>query len=341
MELVLAQQIISEFLSEGKVRQIEENNKGLINQTFVVWIEKEKKIKKYILQSVNTNVFTNHYLTLENIIKIKKSISDSSFPYHFPAPIDNKYIERKNKVWRLIPYVENSVCFEKNIDKNLSYEAAKCLGNFYYSLRDFDAENLHVTIPDFHNASKRYFQFIDAISTAKQERVSESVLLIENILKEKETLIKFDSLNKALPKRVCHFDTKISNFLFDVNTNKVKALIDFDTLMPGTVLSDIGDMIRAYSNTLGEESSDFENVKADKEIINLIISAFLEGTENVLTKKEKSCLLFAGKALALLQCIRFFTDYLKNDIYYKTTYKKQNWVRTQNQWHLYCSLKNI
>ena len=340
MELVLAQQIISEFFPEGKVIQIEENNKGLINQTFVIWIE-EEKIKKYILQSVNTNVFTQHNLTLDNIIKIKKSISESSFPYHFPTPVDNKYINKENKIWRLIPYVENSVCFEKNLDLNLSYEAAKCLGNFYYSLHKFDTQNLHLTIPDFHNGSKRYSQFIEAISIAKQERISESVLLIENIQKEKETLIKFDDLNKTLPKRVCHFDTKISNFLFDINTNRVKALIDFDTLMPGTVLSDIGDMIRAYSNPLGEESSDFKNVKADKEIINLIISAFLESSENVLTEKEKSCLLFAGEALALVQCIRFLTDYLKNDIYYKTTYKNQNWVRAQNQWHLYCSLKNI
>ena len=339
MELELAQQIISEFFPKGKVMKIEENKQGLINQTFVIWIE-EEKIKKYILQSVNTNVFKQYNLTLENIIKIKKSISKSSFPYQFPTPIDNKYIHRGNKVWRLIPYVENSVCFEKNIDTNLSYEAAKCLGNFYCSLQEFDAQNLHLTIPNFHNASNRYNQFIDAISTAKQERVSESVLLIENIQKEKKTLIKFDDLNKTLPKRVCHFDMKISNFLFDVNTNKVKALIDFDTLMPGTVLSDIGDMIRAYSNPLGEESSDFKNVKADKEITNLILSAFLEGAESVLTEKEKSCLLFAGEALALLQCIRFLTDYLKNDIYYKTTYKKQNWVRTQNQWHLYCSLKN-
>ena len=340
MELVLFQQIISEFFSEGKVIQIEEINKGLINQTFVIWIE-EEKIKKYILQAVNTNVFTQHNLTLENIIKIKKSISESSFPYQFPTPIDNKYISRENNVWRLIPYVENSVCFEKNIDANISYEAAKCLGNFYYSLQDFDAKNLHLTIPDFHNASKRYSQFIDAISTAKEERVSKSVLLIENIQKEKDTLLKFDNLNKALPKRVCHFDTKISNFLFDVNTNKVKALIDFDTLMPGTVLSDIGDMIRTYSNPLGEESSDFENIKADKKIITLIISAFLEGAESVLTEKEKSCLMFAGEAITLLQCIRFLTDYLKNDIYYKTIYKNQNWIRTQNQWHLYCSLKNI
>ena len=284
MELVLAQQIVSEFFPEGKVIQIEENNKGLINQTFVIWIE-EETIKKYILQSVNTDVFTHHNLTLDNIIKIKKSISESSFPYQFPTPIDNKYINKENKVWRLIPYVENSVCFEKNIDANLSYEAAKCLGNFYYSLHEFDTQNLHQTIPDFHNVSKRYNQFIGAISTAKQERIAESVLLIENIQKEKETLVKFDELNKNLPKRVCHFDTKISNFLFDINTNKVKALIDFDT-NARHCFSDIGDMIRAYSNTLGEESSDFENVKADREIINLIISGFLKGTERILERRK-------------------------------------------------------
>ena len=340
MELVIAQQIISEFFAGRKVIQIEENNKGLINQTFVIWI-KEKGIKKYILQSVNTDVFTRHHLTLENIIKVKKSISESSFPYEFPTPIENKYIYKENKVWRLIPFIKNSVCFEKILDANLSYEAAKCLGDFYYSLQDFDTQNLHLTIPDFHNAIKRYSQFKDAISTAKQERVSEAILLIEKIQKEKETLIKFDELNNTLPKRVCHFDTKISNFLFDINTNRVKAIIDFDTLMPGTVLSDIGDMIRTYSNPLGEESSDFENVKADRKIINLIITAFLEGAESILTEKEKSCLFFGGKALTLMQCIRFLTDYLNNDVYYKTTYKNQNWVRAQNQWNLYCSLKKF
>ena len=98
-------------------------------------------------------------------------------------------------------------------------------------------------------------------------------------------------------------------------------------------------MIRAYVNPLGEESSDFENIKADKKIINLIISAFLESAENVLTEKEKSCLTFAGEALSLLQCIRFLTDYLKNDIYYKTTYKNQNWVRGAKSMELILFIK--
>ena len=340
MDLVLAQQIVLKLLNKGKVTQIQKNNEGLINQTFVIWVE-DKNVKKYILQSVNTNVFSQYHLTLENIIKVKKSISKSSFPYHFPTPINNKYISYNDNMWRLIPFVKNSVCFKKVSDKKLSYEAAKCLGDFYYYLKDFNAEKLHETIPDFHNANKRYNQLKEAISTAKQEKISKASKMIKKIQKDKKILMKFDKLNKNLPVRVCHFDTKISNFLFDPKTNNVKAIIDFDTLMPGTVLSDIGDMIRTYSNLHGEESSDFKNIKADREIINLIINAFMKRAGNILTEAEKSYLLFSGKALTLLQCVRFLTDYLNNDTYYKITYQNQNWVRAQNQWHLYCSIKNI
>ena len=340
MDLALAQQIISDLLIEGKVIQIHENNKGLINQTFIIWVENEN-IKKYILQSVNTNVFTQYHLALENIIEVKKSISKSSFPYQFPTPINNKYISYSDNVWRLIPFVKNSVCFTKISNKKFSYEAAKCLGEFYYHLQDFNAEKLHETIPDFHNANKRYNQFKEAVSTAKQDRKFTVSKIVKKIQIDKNILNKFDKLNKNLPVRVCHFDTKISNFLFDNKTNKAKAIIDFDTLMPGTVLSDIGDMIRTHSNLLGEESSDFKNIKADREIINLIINAFMKHSGNILTEKEKSHLLFSAKALTLLQCIRFLTDYLNNDIYYKTTYENQNWVRAQNQWHLYCSIKNF
>ena len=136
-----------------------------------------------------------------------------------------------------------------------------------------------------------------------------------------------------------HFDVKINNFLFDKITNKAKAIIDLDTLMPGTVLSDIGDMIRTFSNCVGEESQNIYEVEADFEIIKNIINGFFSSCENILTKAEKDNLLFSGKAITLLQCIRFLTDYLNNDSYYKTTYSEQNFIRAKNQWALYCSLK--
>ena len=128
-------------------------------------------------------------------------------------------------------------------------------------------------------------------------------------------------------------------YLFDKKTDKAKAIIDLDTLMPGTVLSDIGDMIRTYSNPKGEESKAIALVKADAEIIEHIIVGFLSTCGNILNDEEKGNLVFSGKALTLIQCIRFLTDYLNNDSYYKTAYPEQNWVRSQNQWALYCSLK--
>ena len=341
MELIQSQKIVSQFLPKGQVLQIKEDEKGLINQTFIVWVENNFTLKRYILQSVNTAIFQNYKLNLENIIKVKKVITESSFSYSFPTPINNRYIDISSQVWRLIPFVEQSICFEKISNKKLAFEASVCLGSFYYVLHNFDTDKLHETLPDFHNANKLYNQLEDAINSAEEERKINAFHLIENIKKEKEVLIKFDILNKVLPKRVCHFDTKISNFLFDKKTNKAKALIDLDTLMPGTILSDIGDMIRTFSNPLGEESSELDNIKADKEIVNLIIRGFLNASKEVLYQNEKLNLIFAGKAITLMQSVRFLTDYLNNDVYYKTTYKDQNWVRSQNQWHLYCSLKDI
>jgi Ser/Thr protein kinase RdoA (MazF antagonist) len=163
--------------------------------------------------------------------------------------------------------------------------------------------------------------------------------LINSIQNSQNVLQKFDKLNAELPIRVVHFDAKINNILFDKTTNKAKAIIDLDTLMPGTVLSDIGDMIRTFSNTLGEESKNIDGVKADIEIIQNIINGFLSSCKNILTNEEKDNLLFSGKAITLLQCIRFLTDYLNNDSYYKIVYPEQNWIRAQNQWALYCSLK--
>jgi len=178
-----------------------------------------------------------------------------------------------------------------------------------------------------------------ATIAASTNRLSKAKALISAIHKERDELHKFDKLNAELPKRVVHFDAKISNFLFDNKTCKAKAIIDLDTLMPGTVLSDIGDMIRTYSNVAGEESQAIALVQGDTEIIEHIIDGFLSVSGNMLSAAEKDNLEFSGKALAIIQCIRFLTDYLNNDNYYKVSYSSQNWVRTQNQWALYCSLK--
>ena len=269
---------------------------------------------------------------------VKDQLKISSFPYEFPAPITDKYICMDGVIWRLLPFIESN-CHDVVLDKNMAFEAAKCLGKFYYSLHDFDAEQLHTTFPNFHHGNFRFSELDKAINTATKDRKNHAKELIKNIDNSRNVLKKFDLLNTKLPIRAVHFDAKINNFLFDKITNKAKAIIDLDTLMPGIVLSDTGEMIRTFSNTLGEESKNIAEVKADFEIIKNIVNGFLSSCKNILTNEEKDNLLFSGKAITLLQCIRFLTDYLNNDSYYKTTYSEQNFIRAKNQWALYCSLK--
>ena len=335
MEVKKAQYLFEQFFPHGKVEHLQAITEGLINQTFVVFTTHQK----FILQSINTTVFPLFKEGLFNILLVKKHLFEAKFPYAFPTPIQDKYIECKSEIWRLFPYIEDSVCYNKVPSQTIVQEAGKCLGSFYRSSATVPVEQLHITLPHFHAGAFRLAQFEQAVNTSGKERKQLAQELIENIDSQKEILLQFDQLNASLPQRVVHFDTKISNFLFDKKTDKATALIDLDTLMPGTVLSDIGDMIRTYSNVLGEESQEISQVRADAKIIKVLLRSFL--SEVTLTKEEKTQLYFAGQAITLMQSVRFLTDFLNDNVYYKTFYEMHNLMRAQNQWALYKSLKHL
>lgn len=335
MELKQAQYLFEQFFPGRKVEHIQVITEGLINQTFVVFATNQK----YILQSINTVVFPLYQEGLANVLLVKKHLFEAKFPYAFPTPIQEKYVEHKSEVWRLFPFIEGSVCYNQIPSYAVAQEAGKCLGAFYRDTSSVPVEQLCITIPNFHAGAFRLAQYHHAVSISRKERKQLAQVLIEAIDSEKGVLLQFDQLNTSLPKRVVHFDTKISNFLFDQKMDKATALIDLDTLMPGTVLSDIGDMIRTYSNVLGEESQEITQVKADAKIIEALLGAFL--SQAILTEEEKAQLHFAGQAITLMQSVRFLTDFLNDDAYYKTSYELHNLMRAQNQWALYKSLKQL
>jgi thiamine kinase-like enzyme len=192
-------------------------------------------------------------------------------------------------------------------------------------------------LPNFHNGKSTIKIFEQALTNGNKSRILLSKPIINVISNELPILKKWDEVCNSMPIRVVHYDTKINNFLFDKKTYKVLALIDFDTLMPGCVLSDIGDMIRTYSNPVGEESKEIEKVVYNREIVNTIIQEFTKTAS--LEKKEKENLVFGGLAITFMQCVRFLTDYLNGDSYYKISYEDQNLIRAKNQWALYKSLK--
>ena len=334
MELELAQSLLSNFGLKESIVSFKRVESGLINSTFVL----NSKTNSYILQSINTNVFPNYEKGLENILTVGNWLKKKNYSYSFPLPIKREYFKVKNAVWRLMPYVKNRISYNQVQSLDHVKSAANCLGEFYHLLSDFNAENLHVTLPNFHNGKSITKKFKEALLNGEQERLSLTRPLINEIEKELPILKKWDEVYNSLPKRVVHYDTKINNFLFDKKTDEVLALIDLDTLMPGCVLSDIGDMIRTYSNPLGEESKDIEKVICNMEVIKTIIQAFTNKV--VLEKEEIENIFFGGMAITLMQSVRFLSDYLNGDSYYKTSYKDQNLVRAKNQWALYKSLRN-
>lgn len=335
MELDRAQDICQQFFPEIKIIGTFELKSGLINKTYVV----ETIDKKYVLQSINIAVFNQFLKGLDNIIVVKKWLVKNQFPYEFPTPIENRYLKRHNKIWRLFNYVLDTKVMDAVKEGQQAYQAAKCLGIFYKCLNSFPVDKLHLTLPDFHNGEMRLDELISSYNNSSKNRKSNGFELFSRIISQKHLVLKFQKLCEKLPKRVVHYDTKISNFLFQKNTNNVKAIIDLDTIMPGCVLSDIGDMIRTFSNVNGEESKRLDKVKADKNTIDQIIQAFT--SEAILTVQEKKYLYFSGIAITLIQCIRFLTDYFNDDFYYKTTYEEHNIVRSKNQWALFNSLREM
>ena len=334
MELELAKSILLGFGLKESIVTIKKVESGLINSTFVL----NSSNNSYILQAINTNIFPNYEKGLENILTVGNWLKRKNYPYSFPLPIKGRYLKVENEVWRLMPYVKNSISYNQVHSLDHVKSAANCLGEFYHLLSDFNAENLTITLPSFHNGNWITKKFEEVVFNGEKERLLAVKALINEIEKELPILNKWDEVCNSIPKRVIHYDTKINNFLFDKTTDEILALIDLDTIMPGCVLSDIGDMIRTYSNPLGEESKEIEKVICNMEIINTIIQAFTN--KAALQKEEKENLFFGGMAITLMQSVRFLTDYLNGDGYYKTSYKDQNLVRAKNQWALYKSLRN-
>jgi len=334
VELKFAQSILLGFGLKESIVNIKKVESGLINSTFVL----NSSNNSYILQAINTNIFPNYEKGLENILTVGNRLKKKNYPYSFPLPIKGQYLKVENEVWRLMPYVKNSISYNRVSCLNQVKSAANCLGDFYHHLSDFNAENLSITLPHFHHGKSITKKFKEALLNGDKKRLLLTRSLINEIEKELPILKKWDEVCNTLPKRVVHYDTKINNFLFDKKTEEVLGLIDFDTIMPGCVLSDIGDMIRTYSNPLGEESKEVEKVICNMEIINTIIEEFTK--KIALVKKEKENLFFGGMAITFMQCVRYLTDYLNGDSYYKTSYENQNLVRVKNQWTLYKSLRN-
>ncbi len=328
--------ILNKFPISGQVTAVKPFGNGLINATFLV----SSATENFILQKVNTDVFKKPKIIASNLNSAGNYLSVKAPDYLFIKPILTKenypYAILENEFWRLTPLVENSFSVDTIEQPNQAFLAAKAFGKLTKNLDGINVELFEPSIPDFHNLSYRFYQFSQAIDRAKKERKNEATNLIANFLSKKYIVTTYEKLvsNPDVPTRILHHDTKINNILFDKKTHEAVAVCDLDTLMPGLIISDIGDMFRTSLSPVAEDSPHYDKIEIRQDIYESICTGYLEELSGVLTETEKKFLNFGGEFMIYMQGIRFLTDYLNNDIYYPIKHPKHNFERATNQWVL-------
>ena len=310
-------------------------NNGHINDT---WKINYLDNKSFILQKINQNVFPKPAKVMENIdrvlehlkskkvfkkdLKIIKTIDDSLF-----------YKDDQGEYWRIYNFIENASSFDVVPSAKHTFEGAKGFGLFIKALANLPGPPLHEILPDFHNTACRYQNFIDAIPKASEERLNKAGYLIKGAKKLSFLKSKILDLldDGKVPLRVTHNDTKLNNALLDNESLKTVAIIDLDTLMPGSVLYDFGDYVRSAARIGAEDEADLERVSFSKEYFEAALDGFLSSTGDFLNETEIENLPISAAVITYEMGLRFLTDYLENDIFYKTSHEEQNLHRAKVQ----------
>lgn len=351
--------IAEEFCFEGALEKIEENSQGNINSTYVLTYKNDEAINKYLLQKINSTVFKKPYQVMKNISLVTSHISrkldeNDDHSHKTLNIIDTKkgtithdYINSygEKEYYRAYKYVENCVSYDtlqqSDNPELTAYNAGKCFGFFHKLLSDFNANCLHITIEDFHNTPKRFHDLINSIENNPVTRSLECSKEIINIItRAKECAIIWEDLQKTIPLRVTHNDTKLNNVLFDKDTNEAIAVIDLDTVMPGTYLFDIGDGIRSTCSNSFEDETDPEKIFINLELVKSYIAGYLDEMASYLTEEEVRYIGLSIKVLTYELTIRFLTDYINGDTYFKIKYEKHNKDRFLNQYQLLLDIES-
>lgn len=338
--------IVSRFATEGTVADIRPLGNGLINDTYKV-STKEADTPDYVLQRVNTTVFTDVDMLMDNIAAVTRHIRKKLEAANV-TDIDRKVLrfiaadggklyhrEADGTVWRMMVFIPNAKTYEA-VTPEYSYFAGNAFGHFEDMLVDIP-EKLGEVIPDFHNMEFRMKQLREVIEKNPAGRVGEDAVmqLLDLIGKDAEEMCKAERMGREgkLPKRVCHCDTKVNNMMFD-EEGHVLCVIDLDTVMPSFVFSDYGDFLRSAANTTAEDDPDMSHVAFNEEIFKAFTRGYIEGAR-FLTPMETENLPYAVALFPFMQSVRFLWDYLSGDHYWKCKYPQHNLDRARNQMRLY------
>ena len=320
---------------------------GHINDTFCVLCQpQEGDAVRFILQGLSSAAFPHPEELMENFIGItsylrEKVIAAGGDPMRETLSLaktkDGKdfYTDSYGKVWRLTPFIENTDCFQ-SATPELFEASARAFGRFQYLLQGYPAATLHETIVNFHNTEDRFAKFEAALAADKLGRAKDIQEEIRFVLDRKaDCSVALQALREGkLPLRVTHNDTKLNNILIDRDTHEGICVIDLDTTMPGLSINDFGDSIRFGANHSKEDEKDLSKVNFDIELYEAYTRGFLEGAKGSLTPAELEYLPWGARLMTLECGIRFLTDYLDGDHYFRIHYPEQNLDRCRTQFKL-------
>ncbi|MFR8032449.1 MAG: phosphotransferase [Lachnospiraceae bacterium] len=322
---------------------------GHINETYAVYMSVEggKDEPFYILQRINANVFKNPGEVMENIFGVTEFLRDvirreggdpdrETLSFIKTKSGENYFEDDEGQPWRCSNFISNSVCYQMVERPEQFYQSACSFGHFLKQLGEYPAEKLHETIPDFHNTVKRFEAFSTALQRDVKNRARTCRPEISFVLdREKDCAVLTTKMeNGELPLRVTHNDTKLNNILFDSESGNGLCIIDLDTIMPGIAANDFGDSIRFGASTGEEDERDLDKVHFDIYLYQLYVKGYLETAGDVLTPEELESLPWGARIITLECGIRFLTDYLQGDVYFKTAYPDHNLVRARTQFRL-------
>ncbi|MDR0413978.1 MAG: aminoglycoside phosphotransferase family protein [Prevotellaceae bacterium] len=342
--------IVNKFAFEGKVEEVKPLGAGHINDSYMVRTQGEAP--DYVLQRINHQIFKDVDALQNNIKRVtehirkkltEKGVSDITRRVLTLTPTTQGtlyYRSADGNYWRLMLYIANSKSVDE-VSPALSFLAGRAFGDFQAMLADLPEPPLVETIPNFHNIESRLADFREAVKNNLAGRLSKVKYMVDEIEKRSDDLCISESLQHEwrIPRRINHCDTKVNNILFDKDTDEVLCVVDLDTVMPGFVMSDFGDFMRTAANHGKEDDENLDNVYFRMDIYESYTNGYLETAQSFLSPFEIEMLPFGARLLTYMQTVRFFTDYLNGDTYYKIKHPEHNWQRTKAQMKLLQSIE--
>lgn len=327
---------------------------GHINDTYCIWVDQAGLRVRYILQRLAQNVFKQPIPLMENVKRVTdhalgRLLADGCPEARrrtltlIPAKDGKPYAQdQEGNVWRVYPFIERARTYDTIETTKQCIEAAKAFGNFQKLTADLPGEPLFETIPDFHNTTKRLAALKEAIAADALGRVKEVQKEIDWYLSREDDchIVTNYLASGELPLRCTHNDTKLNNVMLDDVTGEGICVIDLDTTMPGSAIYDFGDMVRTATSPAAEDEKDTSLVTCRMYMFEALVQGYLDSANSFITPLEKSLLPFSGKLLTMECGIRFLTDYLSGDVYFKIKRPEHNLDRCRTQMALVESIES-